>query len=375
MNTRGIFRPCCNTEGNIGMSIKDSSYIDAFNSSIMQNIRTQMIEGNRPEICNVCWHKENLGITSYRQIYNKNKLLIETLDIDNPKLVYIDIKFDNKCNLQCAYCEENSSNQFEKAVAFFKQNNIKLPFNAKGNNTNFYSYEKLEKIIQLIPNLRLIKVTGGEPTISEHFNLLLDYILDSKYADQIEIRITTNLTLVSNSLLNKLVKFKHVYIGISVDAVDKLYNYIRYPYTFDKFIDRLDTFFDFIKTSDKFSFYFDCLVTSYNIMNIRELIIWYVGLPERYKLPNSMFKHRLDCNVHIAPSTHPLSIFRLPQNILDEAKNRYISTPLTSNSDTIFKSLSNNMPLGEMKQFTHIYDLQKNMSYKDYLDDTIIKLL
>ena len=99
------YKPCCNADGEYkNITAQTTSVLDAFHSNEASTLRQQLDNNENPKICNVCWNKESMGVESYRQIYNKQ---YRSSLSNKPVLKYIDIEFDNVCNLQCRMCSQH----------------------------------------------------------------------------------------------------------------------------------------------------------------------------------------------------------------------------------------------------------------------------
>jgi transcription elongation factor Elf1 len=78
----------------------------------MKLVRKQMINGQRPSICNNCWKQEDYNMISARQqvnsVYAKYLGLVEQTSSDgsftNFKLRSFDFRTSNVCNLKCRMC-------------------------------------------------------------------------------------------------------------------------------------------------------------------------------------------------------------------------------------------------------------------------------
>ena len=72
-------------------------------------------------------------------------------------------------------------------------------------------------------------MTGGEPTIIKKNIEYINKIVETGYSKSVELIFTTNATNINNEFINISKKFKSVSFNVSIDAVGKLANYIRYP--------------------------------------------------------------------------------------------------------------------------------------------------
>jgi sulfatase maturation enzyme AslB (radical SAM superfamily) len=76
---------------------------------------------------------------------------------------------------------------------------------------------------------QVLHITGGEPTIQPEFYAFLKYLIAKDKAKNITLELVTNATKIHPSLFGLLGKFKTVMLMISMDAVGRTYEYIRYP--------------------------------------------------------------------------------------------------------------------------------------------------
>lgn len=194
-------------------------------------IKTDMLNHNRNARCNNCYKIENLSDNHLptHSLSNRNwykKQGIKDLSLydspDNFNLKILDLRWRNTCNLACVYCGPDLSSKWAAEL-----NDKKFTINEE-------ILEKNKKyIFDRIDNIDHVYLAGGEPLlIKENYELLT--LLYEKNPD-VEIRINTNLSIVDNPIFNKLLLFKNVVWTISVDAVGREYEYIRYPGEWSKF--------------------------------------------------------------------------------------------------------------------------------------------
>ena len=89
------FNPCCTWRRfDAEDTILDVN--EAFNGMKIKQIRQDMIDGKQISNCEDCYHDEKIGQKSFRQ---------EAIDtwgvVTVPNLQYLDVVFDNICNLKC----------------------------------------------------------------------------------------------------------------------------------------------------------------------------------------------------------------------------------------------------------------------------------
>ena len=115
----GDFRLCCQTvappfarptnEDGTVMNIKSNTIDDARNSELHNRVRSQMLAGEEPPECKLCWDEEKIGLNSKRMHMLKEYPIDKIIDINPLPLKYIDIRFGNLCNLKCRSCGPSDS--------------------------------------------------------------------------------------------------------------------------------------------------------------------------------------------------------------------------------------------------------------------------
>lgn len=365
--------PCCNIDYS---NRKDWEYFDNnknplyFESFI--KLRKELAEGKSPKICNRCWKAEDVGILSPRQMaiekYKKYIITEEKLT-----LKFVDIKFDNFCNFSCRMCNSWNSSKIHDHI---KENNALadvFPLEKISDTHNFRQEDKYTFLKMLLDQgLEHIKVTGGEPTINKYFNLLLDHCIEIDIAKNTTLTITTNGSNFSNQLLSKLINFKKVHYNISVDGTEKIYEYIRHPFTWNKLVFNIEKLFDFYKNdTSKLTVNCDCTVSVYNFLDILDLEAWWNKIINTYKYFSIE-------DLKVQPMLKPYDSF-LNISSLD---NEFIKTILKENLHIdIRKYLNNSLDNNKknkkdlLKKNTIMLDNHFKKSFKDFLNSKIIEYI
>ena len=121
-NTEGSVKLCCSINENIhatkdGMELNFGTHSieDIWNSPYMVDVRRQLLNGERPDACGVCWRLEDKGIQSSRQ-----SAFAELKDWANPKHYQtenpplpqsLELRLGHFCNLRCNSCWSLSSDR------------------------------------------------------------------------------------------------------------------------------------------------------------------------------------------------------------------------------------------------------------------------
>ncbi len=243
--TTGEVRLCCRSK-KIDL-IENNSLLQVWNSDKMDNIRTKLLQGQRPDACRKCWDIEDKGMTSLRHGQNcartkdyqsnvKQYLAKEALELPT-----IELKLSNRCNLKCTMCSPAASNRWNRDWSTFKHlydhgyqswiDKVITKQNDQGFLDLFSENTLFNKEIKLIAaNLKLVDFAGGEPLIDPlHYNFLEAIV---KYGNPKEttLRYSTNLTVLSFekfSILELWSQFKQIDLTISLDGYPELNDYIR----------------------------------------------------------------------------------------------------------------------------------------------------
>jgi MoaA/NifB/PqqE/SkfB family radical SAM enzyme len=236
----GTARPCClakdeivDTNG-VKYDLNTHTLAEIYSSEYMQDLRKDFLSGNKPKTCGRCWDEEAAGRTSKRM--NSRIRLKEYYDrVDwnnlNPdQLWFIDLKLGNICNLKCRICGSWSSSKWVNEeidyVGGDRKAHLAYKFLQDGawprENPQFWN-----NLQELLPNIKYLEFTGGEPfLIQQHFDLL-EYAVKHDYAKNIEIHYNTNGTVFPEQH-NLWSHFKHVEVAFSIDNTEARFEYERY---------------------------------------------------------------------------------------------------------------------------------------------------
>ena len=237
----GTARPCCLAIEEITQpngskySLKEHTLEQIYSSEYMQNLRKDFLAGAKPATCQRCWDEEAAGRTSKR-INSRVRLkeYYDSVDWTNTtpnQLWFIDLKLGNICNLKCRICGSWSSSKWAKEeIDYIPGIDRKTHLAYKFLQDGAWPRESevfWDNLKQLLPNIKYLEFTGGEPfLIEQHFDLLR-YAVEQGYAPNIEIHYNTNGTVFpeSHTLWSH---FKHVEVAFSIDNTGERFEYERY---------------------------------------------------------------------------------------------------------------------------------------------------
>lgn len=301
-DVNGSIRPCCRYEQPERQTkykmpwMKDGNLLELYKGSKMRALRQAFLDGEEPQECNWCWSEESVGIKSFRQRYIQREYNYLTTD---PIPQILDLKLSNVCNLKCRMCGPQASSSIAKEQN--KQEEYWLSSKIIGTENEQLFFEKW------LPNIKEIELTGGEPFFSKENMQLISKIVDSGFAKNIKLFITTNAMFYIPTLLEKIKSFKHVNISLSVDDIESKLEYARSGAkwsTIDRNIKQL------LQSYPEFSILIYRTINSFNIFYLDEL--------DRYALDNNI--NVLNGILH---SPEYLNIKHLPYWAKDEVASKF----------------------------------------------------
>ena len=241
-NIRGGDRvyPCCRFKSSIQWFDGD---VDKVLHSYSYNLlRSRMESGEKLPECAKCWHEEQLGKQSLREWFNKN------YSTDEIKLRYLEVGFDNICDLTCDGCWEEWSHSW-----WVKKNPDLPPKQGITSTTEFRNIpESIEKVVFL----------GGEPLMTNRHRRFLESF---DTLDHLEVEYFTNgMHKLHEEDYELLRKCKRVHFTVSIDGVGALNEQVRSGSVWSRVLKTLD------EIADTFEYTIHTTVHKNN---------WY-GLPE-----------------------------------------------------------------------------------------------
>jgi MoaA/NifB/PqqE/SkfB family radical SAM enzyme len=246
----GAICACCRSHP-VGF-IQKQTLEEIWNNDTMKRIRQQVLNGERPAECEPCFSLEDQGVESLRQRHVGGKIpearinlypnALDKLEDDYSmpfEIPTMELKLNNLCNLKCRMChpmDSTSWNDWSEVKDFYKaEGNIMYAIVEEHDLENKPHLDKFQdspewwaNLEKLLPHFRRVEFAGGEPLMDPQHYRILDML--APYGNQIEIKYATNLSMLGKS--NRTVweywpKFKSVAVNVSIDGMDKSYEYVR----------------------------------------------------------------------------------------------------------------------------------------------------
>jgi len=262
--------------GNI-MNVLTHSFQEALNSETHKEQRLDYSNNVKPQRCRNCYDSEDStrrpekpgGISKRQRLLTETAIEIpEYVTIDtvdqftqpdgsvNSKIVNLHLRFGNLCNYKCLMCSPNSSNLwYDDWVAIqkpgIKKNVFSMGYKKYAITKDEHDRSRMdfpawwetdiwwERFTEIMPQLRYIYFTGGEPFLVPALGKCLDMLIEADLAKDITLRFDTNLSVFNNKIISRLEKFKKIIMCVSIDETGERYNLVRNGGDWDNFIKNL----------------------------------------------------------------------------------------------------------------------------------------
>jgi MoaA/NifB/PqqE/SkfB family radical SAM enzyme len=289
--TTGAVKVCCaqSSRNKIGQ-ISETKINDIWNGDALKEIRHAFLTNQKHPACHDCWEDENNGFPSKRHGINKfheeskQRGQLISYDIHNPKApISLVLNMSNNCNLACRTCDSALSSGWEKEELFFADDVIRDTLESKINLINNSWNEKnqiWEALDKWLPSLKFISLVGGEPMLVKNMWKLLQKSIDLGYAKNQTIqRINTNCTIYKDEYIKILNQFKYSELHLSIDGIDKVFEYTRYPTKWSRVLKNIKKYLNKDYQGESL---LTCTVSIFNIFYIKEVSdLWLMYVKNR----------------------------------------------------------------------------------------------
>lgn len=244
------------------LNLNKTTFSKAFHSPYWNEVRKQMIKGGKPEHCNRCWVEEKNGYRSHRvteiDVWERHlgrERLLEMVSQTKSdgsvdfSPVSLDLRMGNTCNLQCVMCRPHDSIKWlalsEKlhpdAASKQLREDLEYKKSLKLADFNWQESEDVwNQLHEMAPTLREVIVGGGEPMLLKNHYRFLKHCADNGFAQNIQLRYHTNLTVLDRTMFDLWKHFKLVEFFVSLDGVGEINHYVRYPSNWQTIENNLD---------------------------------------------------------------------------------------------------------------------------------------
>jgi organic radical activating enzyme len=301
--------------------------------------RVAMLAGNKPAECQYCWNMEDQGKLSDRHYrsgepwaaVNFEKIANSQGTEDDVIPSYVEVNFNNACNLRCSYCSPQFSSSWADEAARHGAYPTSVPHNSMdhfggdrriipGREHNPYVEAFWSWWPELYPQLQHFRMTGGEPLLDRNTYRVFDHVLANPKPD-LHLNVTSNFCVDEKSWQKYLGYVKqlcqegnleHFMQYVSLDAWGAPAEYIRNGMDFDLLWDRVNQFLTEVPSYSSLTF----IVTMNNlsVTTLAELFAGILGLRKTYS--DTYQRVWFDTPVLRAPAWQSLQI--LPESYAEK---------------------------------------------------------
>jgi hypothetical protein len=262
--------------------------------------RQIMLRNERPSECQYCWNMEDLGKISDRHYRSgepwasvdferiKNSTGLE----DDVVPSYVEVNFNNVCNLACSYCSPQFSSTWAQEVErlggyptgtvhnspdHFRGSRRVIP--AREHNPYVEAFWQWWP--ELYPHLRHFRMTGGEPLLDRNTYRVFDYVLSNPKPD-LHLNVTSNFSVDEKSWQRYLGYVKqlcqegnleHFMQYVSLDAWGAPAEYIRHGLDFELLWDRVNQYLAEVPSYNSLTF-----IVTMNNLSVTTLPTLFAGI-------------------------------------------------------------------------------------------------
>lgn len=228
-------------------NIKRMTIDEYWHSTRMKKSRLQKLSNEPDPMCRMCQAKDEIGYESNRKKeIMKSAIFLESFErsyqqspnykqfkyseehqgetLTFPHSLHLNMGFT--CNFACRMCNPWASSRLQTEFKQLGWVDHKKKYSHWSEDTtgwsNFTNY--LEKNGD---KLKVIHIIGGEVGFIDKFDYVLDYFIDRELAHDVNFSFTINASIDYTKYFERLAKYKRVEIGISIESVDAMGDYIR----------------------------------------------------------------------------------------------------------------------------------------------------
>jgi organic radical activating enzyme len=251
--------------------------------------------------CQKCKNFEDAGVKSARLEINE-----ETIDDG----IDLEIQLDKTCNAACITCGEWSSTTWQKYNKNISNQSTKFVIKPDV----VPNFQKILNVFDFTKyKIRSIHILGGEPFANDTHLKILSQIPD-EHKSNIEVAYTTNGSYkIESETLEVLEKFKEVDFAFSLDGIEKVFEYHRWPLKWHQVEDNfLDLAF---KTKNyNFSLSIGSTLTPLNIFYFDQLERWSSSISKEFNI---------DIELDFWPAFGVMSLASINQEYRNILSNKY----------------------------------------------------
>jgi sulfatase maturation enzyme AslB (radical SAM superfamily) len=218
----------------------------------MAVFRSGLLAGNSNPLCNHCHqmdrhrkpsgrlkqllkvgvNQDNFDKTLKSSTYlDKFRSSSETQGLTDLHPIDWQIDLGNYCNSACVFCDPISSS---KLATEFKKLKIIDSVPKKSWTQDPALVDKFIQSVCALNNIQYMHFIGGETLITPAFKHIIKALISNGVSKSISLGFTTNLTVWDDELIELFKQFSQIHVGLSIESMDPINDYVRYPSQIDQ---------------------------------------------------------------------------------------------------------------------------------------------
>lgn len=311
----------------------EDSLLELLNVDLLKEVRLALLNNIKHSYCDTCWSRERYsnGEISVRVNNNRRweavmnlelakKITMEDGSIDSTNIKSLELRLGNHCNLKCAMCHPGHSDAWYKDWNKLKKLDSYWTVDGSSDNEFMFGgvkYSMQDKLSfewykrdlfkkefkEIYPNLKEIYWAGGEPLLADRHLEILNILVNSDKAKDIQLRYDSNITYLPDKIIKLWKEFKWVAIQSSVDDINERFEYIRYPAKWKNIKNNLkilDQLPNALLTSG-------VTISCYNTLTFLDFVKWVKHNLSTYSWHNIHIKHVI-APFHLSPKCLPKEV-------------------------------------------------------------------
>lgn len=287
IESNGDVRPCCLgdvlvKDDGTNLNIGQGSVADVIKHPAHIKFRESFSNNQQHPACNPCWGVNSKDRFSGRYVYSSSfkveRFVEEIMAGAEPeqKLIWLEIKAGNRCNLACRICGLwNSAKWLKESYNLKKLNNQHYP---EFKSSYEFKYNQQAKWIDnidfwqnvdMFEDIKVIHIMGGEPLMIEEHYEMLKAIANRFDASKIWLWYNTNGTVIPTAEQEEILnKFSAVHWSLSIDDIEDKFDYQRNGAVWQEVKRNLEYFF----TKPNYHSTIDATISIFNIATIKNFL-------------------------------------------------------------------------------------------------------
>jgi len=309
------------------------------NTSEKKDARKEMLKGKRPKECQYCWNVEDLELYSKGEIFSDRITkssehwalhhLDEIRKIDHKQNVnpsYVEVSFSNLCNFKCSYCSPVYSSKWQEEIETHgpyntssKLNDLEyfksvgeMPLSNKLPNPYVEAFWKWWP--DLINNLEVFRITGGEPLLNDNTFKVLDYLAEHPQPN-LKFGVNTNGNAPQKLMDSFINKVRHLVAEkkidaftafISLDGYGPYAEYGRHGLNYETWVANVNKILSEIPSSN---IVIMCTTNIFSVPEFRKFVEMAYDLKAKYS------RRRINVDINILRFPHHQNLTILTENL------------------------------------------------------------